>query len=296
MNITAAMVKDLRERTGAGMMECKKTLVETGGDIEEAVMVMRKRGKAKADKRASKTAAEGAIITKTTPDQQKALLLEVNCETDFVGRDQDFQAFVNQVASQGLIHDAHTIEALLAAPFEKASDKTVEDVRHAMVAKVGENIQLRRVSVIKNENGMVGSYNHGQRIGVIVAIDQNNPELAKDLAMHIAASKPLGIQPDEIPEEILAKEREVFVAQAKDTGKSDDIIEKMVKGRIAKFLKEVCLLNQPFVKNPEQTITQLLDIHKAHVIRFARFEVGEGIEKQTGDFASEVKAQVQGSD
>ena len=294
MTITAAMVKELRERTGAGMMECKKALAETNGDMETAIQEMRKRGQAKAAKRAGRIAAEGIITLAATKDNKQAFIIEVNSETDFVARDANFQAFAATLVQNGLEAGIDTLEKLLALPGARG-EASFEDARQELINKIGENIKVRRVARLVSE-GIVGTYKHGERIGVLVAIDKENPELAKDVAMHIAATSPQAIDENALSADVLAKEKEVFVAQAKESGKPDDIIEKMVQGRLAKFKKEVCLVSQPFVKDPDQTIADLLKKNDAKVISFVRFEVGEGIEKETVDFAEEVKAQVKGSE
>ena len=291
--ITAAMVKELRERTGSGMMECKKALVETGGDIEAAVEHMRKAGLAKADKKAGRTAAEGKIAIKVSDDGKQAVILEVNCETDFVAKNEDFLRFVDQVAQRALDTGAETVEALLATPIEEGGP-TIEEARRELVAKLGENIAIRRLMRFETSAGQLSCYLHGNRIGVVVEMEGGNEQLAKDIAMHIAASKPLCVEEKEVPAETLEKEKEIFRAQAEASGKPATIIEKMVEGRLRKFLKEITLLGQPFVKNPDVSVGDLLKQQGATVVRFVRFEVGEGIEKQQADFAEEVMAQVRG--
>lgn len=293
MQVTAAQVKELRERTGAGMMECKKALEATQGDIQLAVEELRKSGRAKADKKAGRVAAEGAIFVKATQDGKSVLMLEINSETDFVARDENFVAFSNAVAGAALASQCADVTAL-ANTVLADSGSTVEEARKALVAKVGENINVRRLVCVK-ANHPVGTYLHGNRIGVVVELDVDNAELAKDIAMHIAASKPLVVSPDEVPADIVAKEKEIFMAQAAGSGKPQEIIEKMVGGRIKKFLDEVSLLGQPFVKDPNMTISALLNKHRAKVVAFTRFEVGEGIEKETEDFVEAVMSQVQNS-
>lgn len=292
MNITAAMVKELRELTGAGMMECKKALVESHGDLEAAVVAMRKSGQAKAAKRAGRIAAEGAIALLLDQAQKTGFIVEINCETDFVARSEQFKSFVAEVVARGLELQATDEHVLLSSPINAESGQTIDQVRHSLIAKVGENINIRRAVTIKS-NGVIGGYLHGDRIGVLVALDKFESELAKDLGMHIAATNPLAIKSADLSESIIQKEREIFIAQAKESGKPDHIIEKMVEGRIDKFLQENCLINQPFVKNPEQTIGNLLQSKQTQVISFVRYEVGEGIEKKELDFAEEVKAQIQ---
>ncbi|ABA57322.1 translation elongation factor Ts [Nitrosococcus oceani] len=293
MAITAAQVKELRERTGSGMMECKKALVETGGDIETAIEWMRKQGLAKADKKAGRVAAEGIIVTAVSQDGRKAAMVEVNSETDFVAKNEDFRQFAEDVAHQALISNPATLEDLTSLPLGKGRE-SVDERRHALVAKIGENLNVRRFTLVEAENGCIGRYVHGDRIGVLVAVEGGEEALAKDLAMHIAASKPQAIAPKDIPVEILDKERAIQIAQAKDSGKPPEIIEKMVQGRLQKFLSEITLLGQPFVKDPDIKVEKLLKDAGANVYRFARFEVGEGIEKKVENFAEEVRSQAQG--
>ncbi len=293
MTITAAQVKELRERTGAGMMECKKALQASNGDMELAISELRKSGGAKADKKAGRTAAEG-IIKIVTASDGSAIMIEINCETDFVARDQNFIAFVDAVADTVLNNPAvQEVDVLSTLPLEGHSI-TVEEARKALVAKVGENIHIRRLVRVQIPSGNIGTYLHGNgRIGVLVATD-GNPELAKDLAMHIAASKPVVIAQEDVSSELVEKEKEVYAAQAATSGKPQEIIEKMVSGRVKKFLDEISLLGQPFVKDPNIQVSALLGKNRAKVISFTRFEVGEGIEKVTEDFAEAVMSQVQG--
>lgn len=293
MAITAALVKELRERTQAGMMECKKALVETDGDIESAVELMRKTGLAKADKKAGRTAAEGAIVIRVAADNKTAVMVDVNCETDFVTKGDDFNNFANAVGDLALANNVADIETLLAAVLPEGS--SVADTSKALVAKIGENIHVRRCAKVEAADGIVVSYLHGNRIGVLVAMDGGNAELARDVAMHIAASKPACISADEVPAGLIEKEKEIFIAQAAESGKPAEIIEKMVSGRVNKYLKEITLLGQPFVKDPDTTVEQLLKKAGATVTAFQRFEVGEGIEKKVENFADEVMAQVKGS-
>lgn len=293
MSISAAMVKELRERTGSGMMECKKALVETGGDIEAAVEFMRKAGLAKADKKASRVAAEGVIVAKVSNDGKKAVMAEVNSETDFVAKNEDFIKFVNQVAELALTQGVSDVEALMNQSLPGSG--TVNEVRQNLIAKIGENINLRRVALTSAANGVVGAYLHGSRIGVLVELEGGNVELARDIAMHVAASRPVCVSDEQVSAELIEKEKDIFRAQAAESGKPADIIEKMVSGRVNKFLKEVTLLGQPFVKNPDQTVAQLVKAAGAKVIGFQRFEVGEGIEKKEDNFAEEVMAQVRGA-
>lgn len=294
MEITASMVKELRERTGAGMMECKKALVESAGDLEAAVVAMRKSGQAKAAKRAGRIATEGVIYLLLDETQKTGFIVEVNCETDFVARSEQFKSFVTEIASRGLALQATDAESLLNAAINNQNEQTIEQVRQALVAQVGENINIRRAATVKSD-GTVGGYLHGDRIGVLVALDKNEPDLARDLGMHIAATNPLAISAADLSAVTIQKEREIFIAQAKESGKPDHIVEKMVEGRIEKFLQEVCLVNQAYVKNPEQTVGQLLQASRAEVVNFIRFEVGEGLEKKEVDFANEVKAIQEGN-
>ena len=285
MAITAALVKELRERTGAGMMECKKFLTETDGDIEAAIETMRKAGMAKADKKAGRVAAEGLAKIKSSDDNKNAVIVEVNSETDFVTKGDDFKGFVDEIADCVLENKPADLEALLALPL--ASGTSVEDRRKELIAKIGENMSVRRFEIIENAD-VIGTYQHGERIGVMVELEGGDAELGKDIAMHIAASKPVCVSEADVAQDVLDKEREIFSAQAAESGKPDNIIEKMVEGRIKKFLKEVTLLGQPFVKDPDQTVEQLLKSKNASVKRFIRFEVGEGIEKKEDNLADEV--------
>ncbi len=293
MAISAALVKELRDLTGAGMMDCKKALSEANGDKEKAIEIMRKSGQAKAVKKAGRTAAEGLVIIETNSDNTFAVMLEVNCETDFVARDDNFIEFANQCAKLALEHRLDNVAALSAQDFS-GSGETVEQKRQALVAKIGENINLRRL-VAKQSQGFIASYIHGNRIGVLVELDSNQPELGKDLAMHIAANSPIVVEPDQVPHEQIEKEREIFMAQAEASGKPADIVEKMVTGRIKKYVDEISLLGQPFVKQPDLKVAQLLKDKGAKVLGFERYAVGEGIEKEETNFADEVMSQVRGS-
>jgi len=292
MAITASMVKELRERTGAGMMDCKKTLTETGGDLEAAIDIMRKSGAAKADKKAGRVAADGKVVITTSDDAKEASIVEVNCETDFVAKDENFINFVNAVGSRVLADKPADVEALSAMPLD--SGETVEEARANLVAKIGENMQVRRFEILTPDAGEVYAYSHGVRIGVAVAMNGGDEALGKDVAMHIAASRPVCVSDADVPEETLTKEKEILIAQAEDSGKPMEIIEKMVEGRMRKYLSEITLLGQPFVKDPDQTVAQLLKAAGAEVTAFVRYEVGEGIEKKQEDFAAEVMAQVKG--
>lgn len=292
MTITASLVKELREHTGAGMMECKKALEEAKGNLETAITIMRKSGQAKAAKKVDRVAAEGVIIVKVSDDNKNAIMLEVNCETDFAARDQSFLDFANTVALQGLNHQITTRDKLLELVL--TDGLTILGMRDNLVAKIGENINIRRVSMITVAgDGIVNSYVHGGRIGVIVALSVANADLCKDIAMHITAFKPLAILPEELPKALLDKEKEIYLSQLQDTNKPPQILEKIVEGRIQKFISESVLIKQPFVKDPDITIEDLLKQFNARVLGFARFEVGEGIEKKETDFAAEVKAQVE---
>ena len=291
MAITAALVKELRERSGAGMMECKKALVETDGDIEVAIELMRKTGLTKADKKAGRVAAEGLVSIKVDDSGKNAAIVEVNCETDFVTKGDDFINFVNAIAQCVLDNKPADIDALLALPM--ADGISVEETRKNLIAKIGENMSVRRFQIIESA-GIVSSYMHGARIGVVVNLDGGDDALGKDIAMHIAASNPVCVSEDDVSKDLIEKEREIFSAQAAESGKPADIIEKMVSGRIKKYLKEVTLLGQPFVKDPDQSVADLVKKAGASVVGFVRYEVGEGIEKKKENFAEEVAAQMQG--
>ncbi len=293
MAITASLVKELRERTGAGMMECKKALTETGGDIEAAIDLMRKSGAAKAEKKAGRTAAEGLIVIRHSADNKTAVMVEVNCETDFVAKDDNFSTFADAVAERVLGSDAADVEALMAMPLHDGEDTTIEEARQALVSKIGENMNVRRFARV-NGDGAVSSYRHGVKIGVLVDLVSGNDDLGKDVAMHVAATNPMCVSEEQVPQEAMDKEKEIFVAQAKESGKPDEIIEKMVTGRMKKYLAEITLVGQQFVKDPDQTVGKLLGGAGASVASFVRFEVGEGIEKKQEDFAAEVMAQVKG--
>lgn len=295
MSIDAKLVMELRQRTGAGMMECKKFLglPHVNGDIELAITEMRKAGQAKADKKADRIAAEGVIAFARTEDGRRALLVEINSETDFVARDTNFTEFASNVAQTALqaqVTDVHQ----LANTTMLNRDITVEQARQELVAKIGENIKIRRIEMLQSE-GAVGSYLHGTRIGVLVAVNTADEVLAKDIAMHIAASKPIVINREDVPHEAIENEREIFTAQASESGKPQDIIAKMVEGRITKYLDEVSLLGQSYVKDPSKKVAQLLKEKGATVIQFIRLEVGEGIEKKEDNFVEEVMAQVRES-
>ena len=288
MAITASQVKELRERTGSGMMECKKALVETDGDIEAAAELMRKSGAAKADKKSARVAADGVIKLMVSDDGKSAAILEINSETDFVAKDDNFQAFADQVLSVIAQQKPGSVEQLSAMQLENG--QSVEEARQALIAKVGENIQVRRFQQIESD-ASVASYSHGARIGVLV--DSSAPAgLARDIAMHIAAVNPQFVDQQAIPTDFIEKEKSILVAQAESSGKPAEIIEKMIQGRLNKFLAEVTLLGQPFVKDPDQTVSKLLESAGASVNGFIRYEVGEGIDKKVEDFAAEVASQL----
>jgi len=294
MAITAALVKELRERTGSGMMECKRALQDTNGDIEAAIEEMRKAGLAKAGKKGDRTAAEGRIILRNSEDGNQAVIIEVNCETDFVTKGDDFQNFANQVADRAIDAGVSDLESLLATPLTSNGGTTIDAARQELIAKIGENINIRRVKTLTTQDGVIGTYLHGERIGVIVELNGGDAALAKDIAMHVAATNPQAISEAQVPAETLEKEKEVFISQAQESGKPAEIIEKMVGGRIRKFLAEITLVGQAFVKDPDITVGKLLQDASADVVSFTRFEVGEGIEKKTENFAEEVMAQVKG--
>ena len=288
MSITASMVKDLRERTGAGMMECKKALVESDGDLDAAAEALRMSGQAKADKKASRVAADGKVVINREGD--KVVIVEVNSETDFVAKDENFVAFADAVAATALANGTEDVAALATQSI--GDGKSVEQARTDLVAKVGENISVRRAAIVDN-TGSIGFYTHGARIGAIVTLEGGDDELARDVAMHVAATNPLCIDETGVPAETLERERRIFTEQAAESGKPPEIVEKMVTGRVAKFLKEITLVGQPFVKDPDQTVAKLLGAAGASVKSFVRFEVGEGIEKKEENFADEVMKQIE---
>lgn len=294
MAITAEMVKELRERTGAGMMECKKALTEANGDMQAAVDGLRKSGMAKAEKRAAKAAAQGLVLIKTSADAKTAVIVEINSETDFVANGDKFKEFAAAVANRIMTSKPANRDVLLSLPLTDTSPVSIADASKALTGQIGEKIDVRRFEILRAK-GTLGSYMHGTRIGVVVDIENGDDELRKDVAMHVAASRPLCVNESQVAPEVIAREKEIYLAQAADSAKPADIIEKMTLGRIKKFLKEVTLLGQPFIKNPDQTVEQLVNQAKAKVHHFVRFEVGEGIEKKTEDFAAEVMAQVKKS-
>jgi elongation factor Ts len=296
MAVTAEAVKTLRERTGAGMMECKKALVETNGDLDAAAEIMRKSGLAKADKKAGRVAAEGVVVVEQAADGRRAVVVEVNSETDFVAREKDFQGFAAEVARTALAAQPASLEALLAT--RMGSGKTVEETRRELIARIGENIGVRRFELISSDSPLA-VYRHGTRIGVVVVLSGGDDVLGHDLAMHIAAINPQYLSVDDVPADQLARERDILAAQVaqdpKAAGKPAEIVAKMVDGKIRKFLGEITLLGQPFVKDDKQTVGDVLKKADARVARFVRYEVGAGIEKKQEDFAAEVAAAVRGS-
>ena len=287
MSISASMVKELRERTGAGMMECKKALVETDGNIEKAIEALRKSGQAKADKKSSRIAADGRIAVAV--DGNKAAIAEINSETDFVAKDENFIGFIDAVVGAALTSSVDDVDALSAITLPDG--RTVEAARTDLVTKVGENISVRRFARVEATDHL-GNYTHGARIGTLVSMSGGSAELARDVAMHIAATNPVCVDEDGVPADALERERRIFVEQAAASGKPPEIVEKMVTGRVAKFLKEITLLGQPFVKDPDVSVGQLLKSADATVNSFVRYEVGEGIEKKQENFAEEVLNQI----
>jgi len=292
MAITAALVKELRERTGAGMMDCKKALIETSADLEAAIDLMRASGAAKAAKKAGRVASEGLVSIAVSDDNKSAAILEVNSETDFVAKGGAFIDFVSKLVKLALKNMPSNIEEFLSQTLD--TGETVDKARENIVAKIGENISIRRVKVVKTGNGTIGAYKHGGRIAVLTHLAEDNAPLAKDIAMHIAASKPECVSEDLLSEGLIERERAIFIEQAKESGKPDNIIEKMIVGRMKKFVNEVTLYGQPFVKDPETTVGKLVKSNNNEVASFVRFEVGEGIEKKEDNFVEEVMAQVQG--
>jgi len=293
MAISAAQVKELRQRTGCGMMECKKALVEADGDMDAAAEDLRKSGLAKADKKAGRVAAEGLIVVEVGGDGKSAVMVEVNSETDFVAKKAEFQDFTRAVAKCVLADAPADLDALMALSL--SDDETVEEARRSLIATIGENINVRRFVRRDATGGNLSSYLHGDRIGVLVEVEGGDAALARDVAMHVAASKPVCVDESGVPQDVLDKEKDIFSAQAAASGKPPEIVEKMVSGRIRKFLGEITLVGQAFVKDPDQTVGKLLKGAGATVKGFDRFELGEGVEKKTENFAEEVMAQVQGS-
>jgi elongation factor Ts len=284
--VTASLVKELRERTGSGMMECKKALVECNGDIEAAAELMRMSGAAKADKKSSRVTADGAVMVRV--EGSTAVILEINSETDFVAKDSNFQSFADGVVKVILANKPASVEVISGLSI--SDSQTVEEARQALISKVGENIQIRRFEIIDSALG-VASYSHGSRIGVLVESDADDG-MARDIAMHIAAVNPQYVDESAVPAEFVEKEKAILIAQAQDSGKPAEIIEKMIQGRLNKFLAEVTLLGQPFVKDQDQTVGKLLSNAGSSITRFVRYEVGEGIEKKVEDFAAEVASQL----
>jgi elongation factor Ts len=290
MIITAALVKDLRKRTGAGMMDCKKALVETNADLEAAIDLMRASGAAKAAKKAGRVASEGLINVAISDDNKSAIILEVNSETDFVTKGQSFIDFVSALGKIALKNKPESVETFLALTLD--SGETVDEAREDIVAKIGENITVRRVQNVSTENGVLGAYKHGDRIAVLTVLSGNDATLAKDIAMHIAASRPECISEEQLSNELLEREKSIFIEQAKESGKPDNIIEKMIVGRMKKFVNEVTLYGQAFIKDPDTSVGELVKSKNVEVESFVRFEVGEGIEKKEDNFVEEVMAQV----
>ena len=293
MAITAALVKELRERTGAGMMDCKKALVETNADLEAAIDLMRASGAAKAAKKAGRVASEGLVNVTTSDDNRDAVILEVNSETDFVTKGSAFIDFVNELGALALKNKPASVEEFLTQTLD--SGETVDQAREGIIAKIGENISVRRVQNISSGKGVLGSYKHGDRIAVLTVLTGSDADLAKDIAMHIAASKPECVSEDGLSADLLEREKAIFIEQAKESGKPDDIIEKMIVGRMKKFVNEVTLYGQSFVKDPDMTVGALVKSKSSEVESFVRYEVGEGIEKKEDNFVEEVMAQAQGN-
>ncbi|PID49550.1 MAG: elongation factor Ts [Proteobacteria bacterium] len=289
MAITAAMVKELRERTGAGMMDCKKALAEANGDMDAAIDIMRKSGAAKADKKAGRIAAEGRVVIAMPADAHHAAMVEVNSETDFVAKDDNFTRFADAVAQAILDSNVQSMDEVAALSL--ADGQSVEEARKALIAKIGENIQVRRFERVDAGDGQISTYQHGSRIGVAVVHQGGDQTMGKDIAMHIAASRPVCVDESGVPAGVVEKEREIQIDIAMQSGKPRDIAEKMVEGRMRKYLGEITLVGQPFVKNPDQSVGDLLKSNKASVVSFTRLEVGEGIEKKQENFAEEVAAQ-----
>lgn len=291
MQITAAMVKELRERTGAGMMDCKRALAEAEGNLDKAIELMRLSGQAKADKKAGRITAEGVVAIKMDDSGGRAAMVEVNCETDFVAKESAFRGFVASVCTRVLAANPSDVEELSAMPLDGEGGASIEEERQGLVAKIGENISVRRFVTVDSRGGRLGVYLHGTRIGVVVDVEGTDDVVARDIAMHVAASRPVAVAESDMPKDLLRSEREILEAQVADSGKPPEIQEKMLAGRVAKFLKEVTLLGQPFVKDPDQSVAKYLHASGTTVLRFERFEVGEGIERKVENFAEEVLAQ-----
>ena len=291
MAITAALVKELRERTGAGMMDCKKALMETSADLEAAIDLMRASGAAKAAKKSGRVASEGLVNLTVSDDNKNAVILEVNSETDFVTKGSAFIDFVDALGSLALKNKPESLEAFLSQTLD--SGETVDEARQGIIAKIGENISVRRLQIVTTENGVLGAYKHGERIAVLAVLSGTDGELAKDIAMHVAASKPECVSEDQLSSELVEREKAIFIEQAKESGKPDNIIEKMIVGRMKKFVNEVTLYGQSFVKDPDTTVGALVKSKGAEVESFIRYEVGEGMEKKEDNFVEEVMAQAQ---
>ncbi len=294
MSISAQQVKELRERTGLGMMECKVALTETNGDMEAAADLLRKRAGTKVEKKAGRIATEGAIGIHLNPDRKTAAMVEVNCETDFVAKGGEFEVFAVATAMRVARSQPADVDALYKLPYQDGASTTIAQSREGLVMKLGENINVRRFERLTTDKGHIGSYIHGRKIGVLVVLDGGDEALAKDIAMHVAASRPEYVSKDQVPAAAVAKEKEIFTEQASGSGKPADIIEKMVMGRVNKYLNEITLLGQPFVKDPDTTVEKLLKSKGAVVKGFIRYEVGEGLEKRSDNFAAEVMATVKG--
>ncbi|MEG3592473.1 MAG: translation elongation factor Ts [Pseudomonadota bacterium] len=294
MQISADMVKELRKRTGAGMMECKKALIECSSDIDAAIELLRKTGQAKADKKSSRIASEGCVVCKLDADKNQAVLLEINSETDFAANDESFKMFSEQAAATALHHEVDSIAALTTTTSVDSPKDKIEDLRLELINKIGENIQLRRVSLVQGDTNSLSYYMHGKKIGVVVVYTGGSQEVGRDIAMHIAASSPLCVDESGVSQELLDQERRIYMAQAEESGKPQDIMEKMVEGKVKKFTKEITLLNQPFVKDTDKVVKLLLEEEKMKVLNFLRYEVGEGIEKKEENFAEEVMSQAKG--
>ncbi|MPQ76072.1 translation elongation factor Ts [Hydrogenovibrio sp. JE_KL2] len=287
MAVTASMVKELREITSAGMMDCKKALSETDGDMDAAIEYLRKKGMAGADKKAGRIAAEGVIAIAISDDKKKAAIVEVNCETDFVAKGDEFKGFADEIAKIVLNTGTTNVEALMGQTM--SSGKSIDETRRELIAKIGENMGVRRIELIET-NGQIGQYQHGEKIGVVVAMEGGGDALIRDVAMHVAASKPTAISANDVDAEVIEKERNFQIEQAQSSGKPMEIIEKMIEGRMRKYLEEITLLGQSFVKDPDQTVEKLLKSNNAEVKSFVRLEVGEGIEIEQTNFADEVAA------
>ena len=293
--VTASQVKDLRERTGAGMMDCKKVLTETDGDVEKAIELLRERGLSKAAKKSGRIAAEGLAASYISEDKKVGVVVEVNAETDFVAKNEEFRSFVADVAKQIAVKAPATVEELLAEESMVEAGKTISEVLTSKIATIGENMSIRRFERFETETGMIKDYIHGDgKIAVLVEMENATEELAKDVCMQIAAARPEYLDRESVPAERVEKEMEILKAQAMNEGKPAEIAEKMVQGRIGKFYGEICLVEQPFVKDPDQKVGKMVESKGAKIIRFARLEKGEGLEKREENFAEEVAKQING--